>query len=135
LPKYVPIAEDVPMIDHLSLGVADLTRSMAFYDAILAPLGYVRLFADDRCVGYGVAGYEEKLALFAVGESRPAGRGWHVALTAPSLSAVDAFFAAALQHGGSDEGAPGKRPQYGTGYYAAFCRDPDGHKLEAVHHG
>jgi catechol 2,3-dioxygenase-like lactoylglutathione lyase family enzyme len=134
-PKYVSIRENAPVLDHLSLGVADLSRAMTFYDAVLAPLGYVRVFADARFAGYGLPGGENKLALFSVGESHPAGPGWHLALTAPSMSAVDAFHAAALAHGGSDEGQPGPRPRYGAGYYAAFCRDPDGHKLEAVHHG
>lgn len=125
------------MIDHLSLGVADLERAAAFYDAVLAPLGYVRLFANPRGVGYGVAGArDEALAIVAAGaDARAPGVGCHVAVHAPSQSAVDAFHAAALEMGAIDEGAPGPRPHYGPGYYAAFVRDLDGYRLEAVFHG
>jgi catechol 2,3-dioxygenase-like lactoylglutathione lyase family enzyme len=122
------------VLDHASLGVRDLARSLSFYDAVLAPLGVVRVFRDHRCAGYGYAAEEDRLALFVVDDASPAGGGTHLALTAPSPAAVDAFHAAALAHGGRDEGPPGPRPRYGAGYYAAFVRDPDGHKLEAVCH-
>ncbi len=123
------------MIDHVSLGVSDLARAIGFYDTILQPLGYVRLWSSERGAGYGRSGSDEALALFAVGElARPPGPGWHLALTAPNRAAVDRFHAAAVRTGGSDEGAPGLRAHYGRGYYAAFVRDPDGHKLEAVCH-
>ncbi len=62
----------------------------------------------------------------------PPGPGFHLAFVAESPTAVDCFHAAALASGGTDEGAPGPRPHYGPSYYAAFVRDPDGHKLEAV---
>jgi catechol 2,3-dioxygenase-like lactoylglutathione lyase family enzyme len=114
------------MIDHLSLGVSELARAAAFYDAILEPLGYVRLFSTERAVGYGAPGAkDEAFAILAVGDR---------ALTAPHRGAVDAFHAAALRMGAVDEGAPGLRPQHGAGYYAAFVRDLDGHRLEAVFH-
>lgn len=124
------------MICHLSLPVADLDRSRAFYDAALAPLGVVRLWDGPRGAGYGYPGGEDQLALFpasVVGAPTPipAMPGLHVAFTAPDEGAVEAFHRAALAHGGSDEGAPGLRPRYGPGYHAAFVRDPDGHKLEA----
>jgi catechol 2,3-dioxygenase-like lactoylglutathione lyase family enzyme len=123
------------VLDHLSLGVADLPRAVAFYDAALAPLGYVRLWAHERGAGYGPAGSEdEPLQLRAQPNARAPGPGWHLALAAPSRAAVDGFHAAALAAGGTDEGAPGLRPQYGPGYYAAFVRDLDGHRLEAVLH-
>jgi catechol 2,3-dioxygenase-like lactoylglutathione lyase family enzyme len=123
------------MIDHVSLGVSDLGRAGAFYDAVLAPLGYVRLFAN-RGIGYGVAGAkDEAFAILAEGERAKApGAGCHLAFAAPSRGAVDAFHAAALAMGATDEGAPGPRPHYGAGYYAAFVRDLDGHRLEAVCH-
>lgn len=124
-----------PMIDHLSLGVADLGRSVAFYDAVLRPLGHVRCWTGDAGAEYGPAGGEGALALFAVGDRAvPPGAGFHLALAARDRAAVDAFHAAALGLGALDEGAPGLRPQYGAGYYAAFVRDPDGHRLEAVVH-
>jgi catechol 2,3-dioxygenase-like lactoylglutathione lyase family enzyme len=124
------------MIDHLSLGVSDLARAAAFYDAILAPLGYVRVLTHGRAVGYGRPGdRDEQLALLASGDKACApGTGFHLALTATSREAVDAFHAAAMRAGATDDGPPGLRPQYGEGYYAAFIRDLDGHKIEAVQH-
>jgi catechol 2,3-dioxygenase-like lactoylglutathione lyase family enzyme len=123
------------VLDHLSLGVTDLQRAIRFYDAALGALGYVRVWTKDDAAGYGENGGEDRLALASRPEAASAGPGTHLAFTAPSPGAVDAFHAAALAHGGNDEGAPGPRPRYGAGYYAAFVRDPDGHKLEAVHHG
>ncbi|MEJ0043154.1 MAG: VOC family protein [Rhizomicrobium sp.] len=120
------------MLSHLSLGVADLDRATAFYDAVLAPLGFVCVWRNPRGSGFGVVGGEDRLALFARGaEARAPGAGFHLCFAAPSRAAVDAFYAAALAAGGTDAGAPGLRPQYGADYYAAFVVDPDGHRLEA----
>jgi catechol 2,3-dioxygenase-like lactoylglutathione lyase family enzyme len=121
------------MLHHLSFGVRDLTRSAAFYEAALAPLGYVCVWSDSTALGYGLPGGGDKLAL----KLRPndlaiAGSGFHVAFAAPTRAAVDRFHAAALSHGGQDNGAPGLRPDYGLNYYAAFVIDPDGYRLEAV---
>lgn len=118
------------MLSHVSLGVTDLVRSAAFYDAILAPLGQVRVWGNERGVGYGPPGGNDRLALFPRPDTHPAGDGFHLAFFAPDPDAVHAFHAAALAHGGTDEGSPGPRPRYGPDYYAAFVRDPDGHKLE-----
>lgn len=118
------------MLSHLSLGVTDLARSAAFYDAILSPLGQVRVWENERGVGYGPPGGNDRLALFHRPDTHAAGDGFHLAFFAPDDAAVHAFHAAALVHGGTDEGAPGPRPRYGPSYYAAFVRDPDGHKLE-----
>ena len=122
------------MLHHFSLGVSDLERSAAFYDAALAALGYVRVWRDATAIGYGVAGGGDKLAikLQPQGGALAAGPGFHVAFAAPSRDAVAQFHAAALRHGGRDNGAPGLRPHYGVSYYAAFVVDPDGHRLEAV---
>jgi catechol 2,3-dioxygenase-like lactoylglutathione lyase family enzyme len=125
------------VFDHISIGVVDLDRAAAFYDAALAPLGHVRLWRNARSVGYGPEGFrgEAPLAVLAAGpDARPPGPGFHLALAAPSREAVDAFFAAALAAGGTDEGPPGIRENYNPGYYAAFVRDPDGHRLEVVLH-
>lgn len=127
------------MLHHLSLGVRDLEAAARFYDAVLAPLGYGRVWSDLRpgqpgqAVGYGVPGGGDRLAL-KQHDATPlaAGPGFHLAFAAPSRAAVDRFHAAALQHGGRDNGAPGLRPQYGERYYAAYVADPDGHRLEAV---
>jgi catechol 2,3-dioxygenase-like lactoylglutathione lyase family enzyme len=121
------------MLGHLSFGVADLPRAIAFYDAVLAPLGYVRVWTIEQQAGYGPPGGGDKLALkLQSGPVVPPGPGFHLAFVAPSRAAVDRFHGEALRAGGRDEGAPGPRPHYGATYYAAFVRDPDGHKLEAV---
>ena len=127
------------MLHHLSLGVTQVERAAAFYDAALQPLGYTRVWSDLRpgesgqAVGYGPQGGGDKLALKQV----PAGSlvamsGFHVAFAAPSRRAVAEFHAAALAAGGSDSGPPGLREHFGPGYYAAFVIDPEGHRLEAV---
>src|SRR5260370_40206228 len=124
------------MLGHLSFGVSDLVRSAEFYERILAPLGYVRVWSNRRGVGFGEEDGGDKLALFAQAEpTRAPGPGFHLAFTAPSREAVRAFHAEALRAGGRDCGAPGPRPHYGATYYAAFVLDYDGYKLEAAHKG
>jgi catechol 2,3-dioxygenase-like lactoylglutathione lyase family enzyme len=126
------------MIDHLSLGVADLGRSRVFYDAALAPLGYRRLFDVDDASGYGAAlpaPLREQALPFWVGQDTGRiGLSGHVCFTAARRAAVDAFYEAALAAGGRDNGKPGLRPIYHPNYYAAFIVDPDGHRIEAVCH-
>lgn len=121
------------MLHHISLAVANLPRSAAFYDAALMPLGYLRVWSDATALGYGQPGGGDRLALKLMPESLiTPGPGFHLALAAPTRLAVTRFHAAALQNGGKDNGAPGLRPQYGPNYYAAFVVDPDGYHLEAV---
>jgi catechol 2,3-dioxygenase-like lactoylglutathione lyase family enzyme len=121
------------MLHHLSFGTSDLARSTAFYDAVLAALGYARVWADGTAVGYGHPGAGDKLAikLRRDGVTVP-GPGFHVAFAATDREAVARFYEAALEHGGKDNGRPGLRPQYGENYYAAFVFDPDGYAIEAV---
>jgi catechol 2,3-dioxygenase-like lactoylglutathione lyase family enzyme len=122
------------MIGHVSFGVQSLAGSAAFYDEVLAPLGYVRVWTKPYAVGFGEKGGGDKLALFAkAGEAAAPGPGFHLAFNAVTREAVDAFHVAALRAGGTDCGRPGPRPHYGATYYAAFVLDPDGYKLEAVH--
>lgn len=130
------------MLHHLSLGVFDLERAATFYDAALAPLGVVRVWSDirpgepDQAVGYGPPDGGDKLALKQQGDAAHApGPGFHIAFAAPSRAAIEAFHAAALAAGGTDNGPPGLRPHYGPTYYAAFVIDPDGHRIEAVFKG
>ncbi len=121
-------------IDHVSLAVRDLPRSAAFYEAVLAPLGYAKLVVRERMIGFGKTHSEIWINLREAMPSLPVDFGAHVALRARSPEAIQAFHAAALAHGGADDGAPGRRP-YGAGpniYYAAFVSDPDGNRLEAV---
>ncbi|MBX2802563.1 MAG: VOC family protein [Myxococcales bacterium] len=121
------------MLHHLSLAVADLAAATAFYDAVLAPLGYGRVWSADTAAGYGPPGGGDKLALkLRPDRPAPAQSGLHIAFAAPSREAVQRFHALALQHGGSDRGPPGLRPHYGPTYYAAFATDVDGYWLEAV---
>lgn len=123
------------MLHHISLGVSDLGRAGAFYDAALGALGYRRVFEDDDAIGYGVTDGEDKLCLKLRPAATPPGPGFHLAFSAGSRAAVDLFHAAALAAGGTDNGAPGLRPDYGDAYYAAFLVDPDGHRVEAVING
>jgi catechol 2,3-dioxygenase-like lactoylglutathione lyase family enzyme len=132
--KIAARQQEAIVLSHLSFGVADLAKAAAFYDGVLAALGYTRVWSNEDGVGYGVAGGNDRLALFPqTGRLSPPGAGFHLAFEAPSRAAVEAFHAAALRLDGRDEGAPGARPQYSPTYYAAFVTDPDGHKLEAVH--
>ncbi len=124
------------MLDHVSLGCADLDASGAFYDAALAPLGYRRVFARNIGIAYGPGPGRDGLLFWIIqpsGDEAPhASRGNHVAFSAVRRGDVDAFFDAALSGGGTANGEPGLRPEYSKTYYAAFVRDLDGHKIEAV---
>lgn len=140
-----PVPAVRPVIEHMSIGTNDLSRAIRFYDAVLAPLGLVR-----------VADYEETAGPSACwgppgtlpAPEGPAGAapfwleqrsgpivcppGFHVCFHAPDRAAVDAFHAAGLAAGATDNGAPGLRPHYADTYYAAFLLDPDGWRIEAV---
>ena len=123
------------MLHHVSLAVSNLAHSAAFYDAALGALGYRRVFEDSTAIGYGIEDGNDKLCLKLRSPVVPPGPGFHLAFAAPSREAVDRFHSAALAVGGQDNGAPGLRPHYGAGYYAAFLVDPDGHHIEAVING
>lgn len=124
------------MLHHISFGVSDLQRSIAFYDAVLSTLGYVRVWSGPAAAGYGLPGGEDMFAVKLRSEpvSVP-GEGFHLAFAAPGREAVSGFHAAALRQGGLDNGAPGLRPDYGASYFAAFVVDPDGYRIEAVFTG
>jgi catechol 2,3-dioxygenase-like lactoylglutathione lyase family enzyme len=122
------------MLAHMSFGVDELERAARFYDRILAPLGYTRVWSSTEAVGFGESGGPDRLALFArPSTAAPPGAGFHLALQAPNRDAVDAFHAEAIGAGGKSAGAPGLRPHYSPTYYAAFVLDLDGYKIEAVH--
>jgi catechol 2,3-dioxygenase-like lactoylglutathione lyase family enzyme len=120
------------MIDHVSIAVRDLSRATAFYEAALAPLGFTRLETRPLTVGFGKTYAEFWLNLRADMTPLAPDSGAHICLRARSSDIVDAFHAAALAAGGVSDGAPALRPQHGEGYYAAFIRDPDGNRVEAV---
>ncbi len=121
------------MIDHISISVRDLKKAELFYAATLAPLGLAKLREwPDAAIGSG-----KKYPEFWINRRDNLARvaddsGVHICLRAPDITAVDAFYAAALAAGGTSDGAPGLRPHYYAGYYAAFVRDPDGNRIEAV---
>jgi catechol 2,3-dioxygenase-like lactoylglutathione lyase family enzyme len=128
------------VFSHVTVGSNDMPRSRGFYDQVLGTLGLKRL-ADygDEAIGYGREGIDTERYPFWVLKPYDRGRatsgnGWHCAFLAPDRAAVDAFHALALKLGGSDEGQPGLRPDYHANYYAAYVRDPDGNKLQAVCH-
>jgi catechol 2,3-dioxygenase-like lactoylglutathione lyase family enzyme len=125
------------MITYVTIGVADIDRSLAFYDPVLAALGYERAFHQGDWAGYQPKDRPDQMAVFLCkpfdGEPARAGNGIMVGLTAQSSADVDAFHAAALANGGSDEGAPGPRPPEGKENYLAYVRDPVGNKLAAMY--
>ena len=125
------------MLDHLSITTTDLDRAQAFYDAVLGALGYPRINRRPHAIGYGERDRRPDAPPYisvylCTGQLLPDNRHW--AFRAPSRAAVRAFHAAALAHGGTDDGPPGPRPKYHPEYYAAFVRDPDGNRIEAVTH-
>ncbi|HZC57724.1 MAG TPA: VOC family protein [Xanthobacteraceae bacterium] len=121
------------MIDHISIAVRDLKQAGTFYAALLKPLGMTKLREwPDAAIGYG-----KKYPDFWINRRDTMSRvaddsGVHICLRASDTIAVDAFHAAAIKAGGTSDGAPGLREKYHQNYYAAFIRDPDGNRIEAV---
>ena len=120
------------LVSHVSVGVSDVSRAGLFYDAILAPLGARRVLEHGVGIGYGRNFPEFWVGQPHDGRRATAGNGTHVCFNAHDVEAVAAFHRAGLAAGGFDDGAPGPRPEYAPGYYAAFLRDPDGNKVEAM---
>ncbi len=118
------------MIDHVSIVVRDLAAATRFYDSVLATIGITKLEARPTTVGFGKK-YPEFWINLRADAVQPSS-GAHVCFRARSPDIVDAFHAAAVAAGGASDGAPGLRSQHGGGYYAAFIRDPDGNRIEAV---
>jgi catechol 2,3-dioxygenase-like lactoylglutathione lyase family enzyme len=120
------------MIDHVSVGVGDLERAARFYELALAPLGLVRLVTRPAAIGFG-KNYPEFWINLRAGMAQVApDSGVHICLRAKTTAEIDVFHAAALKAGGLSDGAPGLRPHDRVRYYAAFVRDPDGNRIEAV---
>ena len=118
------------MIDHIGIAVTQLARSIEFYTKALTPLGYTLIKSfEDQAAGFGVGGKPE-FWIGAGSEKHPT----HVAFRAKGRAEVRAFFEAAMEAGGKDNGPPGVREQYHPNYYGAFVLDPDGHNIEAVCH-
>lgn len=128
------------MFSHVTVGVSDINRASLFYDALLTPLGLKRRLVTPDGGPVAVCWVEQgrQLPRFYAylpfdGQPAGAGNGSMVAFLAPSNDAVAASFAAGLESGGTSEGEPGPRPQYGEGYFGAYLRDPDGNKIHIVH--
>lgn len=124
------------MLDHISLGVNDLERSRRFYDAALKPLGVRRLGDfEDRGSDYGTGAVPLGIEFTITKEAAVrTSVGMHLCFQAVDRQSVIAFYDAAIAAGGTCDGAPGVRPVYHSDYFAAFVRDPDGHRIEAVCH-
>src|SRR5438128_711308 len=121
------------MLHHLSIPVSDINKASAFYDAVLYPLDYVRVWTTPDAVGYGVQGGGDKIAIKAqANHVAVPGPGFHVAFAAQNRAAVDEFYAIAIANGARDNGAPAVCTEYGPHYYAAFVVDLDGYQIEAV---
>lgn len=127
------------LILYCTLGISDLARATRFYDAAMAPLGLARNDnAPEGWASYGAPDYDTGSGVYLCppfdGNPPHPGNGTMTAFHATSAAQVRAFHAAALAHGGTDEGAPGTRAEYGPAFYVAYVRDPDGNKLACVHH-
>ena len=120
------------MIDHVSVAVRDLAVATRFYEAALGALGLTKLESRPATAGFGKTYPEFWINLRADMTPVSPASGTHVCFRARTTELIDAFHAAALHAGGASDGAPGLRPQHGEGYYAAFIRDPDGNRVEAV---
>ena len=120
------------MIDHVSVGVADLARAARFYEAALGALGLSRLVTRPATIGFGKT-YPEFWINLREGMAKVAQEsGTHICLRAKATAEVDAFHSAAIGAGGASDGAPGIRPHDRVTYYAAFVIDLDGNRIEAV---
>jgi len=127
------MTENPSIMSHVSVGVTDMARSLAFYDAVLATIGARRVLEEGGfAVAYGRQFPEFWVQMPANGAPPSVGNGTHIGFAAASRAQVNAFHAAALAAGGIDDGAPGPREHYGPEYYGSFIRDPDGHKIEAM---
>jgi catechol 2,3-dioxygenase-like lactoylglutathione lyase family enzyme len=120
------------VISHISLGTNDYARARAFYDAVLGTLQIGCLMQAPGSAGYGRKHPDFWIGAAYDGGTANAGNGVHVCFIANSIDEVKAFHAKALELGGKDDGGPGFRPEYTPGYYAAFVRDLDGNKIEAM---
>ncbi|WP_323844430.1 VOC family protein [Microbulbifer magnicolonia] len=121
------------LMSHISIGTNRFHEAVSFYDKILSVLGARRILDFPEAVAYGKVFPEFWVHPPHDGEAASVGNGTHFAFLADSPESVDRFYSAAIRAGATPEGEPGARPQYGDAYYGCFLRDPDGHKIEAMH--
>lgn len=124
--------ENPSIISHISVGTNNFDRALAFYDKVLPTLGCKKIMEHPGAAAYGRAFPEFWVQTPIDGKPATVGNGSHIGFIADSKQAVHAFHKAALQAGGTDDGAPGPRPDYTDAYYGCFIRDPDGNKIEAT---
>lgn len=119
------------MIGYVTIGALDVEQALPFYDAVLGAIGYERQFFDAGWAGYGLKGGDADTFICPPfdGQAARGGNGIMIAFKAPSIDAVRAAHAAALEHGGADEGGPGPRPSESTTFFGAYMRDPTGNKI------
>jgi catechol 2,3-dioxygenase-like lactoylglutathione lyase family enzyme len=125
------------MLDHVSIAVRDIAQAGRFYDAVMEALGVPCVWREEDAIGYGRRNGpdDDARSYLTIRRGRaPADAAFHWCFRAADRAAVRAFHAAGLVAGGTDDGAPGLRPHYHSSYYAAFLRDPDGNRVEAVCH-
>jgi len=123
------------MFSHVTLGTNNWKQVKPFWNAVASTLNLPLLFSFDGGAAYGeMTGQKVFIVPPFDGKTASNGNGTHIAFAAKDRAMVDAFYTAALENGGSDEGKPGLRPQYHPNYYGAYVRDPDGNKLQAVCH-
>lgn len=124
------------IFDHVSIGVSDIAKAQYFYDDLLALIGCQKMVKLPQVIAYGTDTVQFLAMLPQNAQTQSAGNGGHIALVATQRQTVDDFHQLALARGGSDEGAPGERPDYPLpGIYTALIRDPFGNKLEIIHNG
>jgi catechol 2,3-dioxygenase-like lactoylglutathione lyase family enzyme len=117
------------MFDHVTIRVSDRAASERFYDTVLGPLGVDQTYRTPRFTEW------QNFLVADSDDANPVTRGLHVGFAAPSREQVDEFWREGTAAGYRDDGPPGPRPEYGSDYYGAFLRDPDGNSVEAVNHG
>lgn len=120
------------IISHVSLGVADVDKAAKFYDPVMAAIGSKRIMEHPGAVAYGKVFPEFWIQIPFSGKPATVGEGVHIAFLTDGTKQVDAFYKAAMEAGATCDGPPGPRPDYGEPYYAAFVRDIDGNKIEAM---
>ena len=125
--------ENPSCISHVSIGTNDFDAARAFYDAIMPAIGCRVVMEHPGAVAYGKVFPEFWVQTPIDGQPAGTANGVHISFLTDTQAQVDDFHRAALAAGAADDGAPGPRTEYGAGYYGAFVRDLDGHKIEAMH--
>ncbi len=130
------------MFSHVTVGTSNLVNAGLFYDALLIPIGLKRrvVTPDGGPLALCWVNAAQPLPRFYVyepfdGNAASVGNGGMIAFLAPTIESVNSAYAAGISNGGTDEGAPGPRENYGAGYYGAYLRDPDGNKIHIAFRG